>query len=86
MFAPGVGMNDTKNLRLQIAEVGEAILGENLLGLQVGNEPDLYGWYILTATWLFPWLIQHALLSGTGWVDARLRTALLTILASLVQS
>jgi hypothetical protein len=49
MFDPGVGMNDTKNLRLQIAEVGEAILGENLLGLQVGNEPDLYGRYILPA-------------------------------------
>lgn len=36
-------MNDTKNLRLQIAEVGSAVLGDNLLGLQVGNEPDLYG-------------------------------------------
>ena len=35
-------MNDTQNLRLQIAEVGEQILGENLLGMQVGNEPDLY--------------------------------------------
>ncbi|KZP33173.1 glycoside hydrolase family 79 protein [Athelia psychrophila] len=39
----GVPMNDTKNLRLQIAEVGETILGDNLMGLQVGNEPDLYG-------------------------------------------
>ncbi|KAF7967416.1 hypothetical protein HWV62_34391 [Athelia sp. TMB] len=39
----GVPMNDTSHLRLQIAEVGEAILGDNLLGLQVGNEPDLYG-------------------------------------------
>lgn len=35
-------MNDTSNLRLQIAEVGEAILGDNLLGFQLGNEPDLY--------------------------------------------
>jgi hypothetical protein len=67
MFDPGVGMNDTKNLRLQIAEVGEAILGENLLGLQVGNEPDLYGRYILPAAWLFPWvnstcnIIRHGL-------------------------
>jgi hypothetical protein len=38
----GVPFNDTANLRLQIAEVGEAVLGDNLLGLQVGNEPDLY--------------------------------------------
>ena len=35
-------MNDTTNLHLQIAEVSEAVLGRNLLGLQVGNEPDLY--------------------------------------------
>ena len=35
-------MNDTSNLRLQIAEVAEAVLGQNLLGLQLGNEPDLY--------------------------------------------
>ncbi|KAF7967357.1 hypothetical protein HWV62_34635 [Athelia sp. TMB] len=39
----GVPMNDTSHLRLQIAEYGEAILGDNLLGFQVGNEPDLYG-------------------------------------------
>ncbi|KAF7972459.1 hypothetical protein HWV62_17946 [Athelia sp. TMB] len=39
----GVPMNDTSNPRLQIAEDGERILGSNLLGLQVGNEPDLYG-------------------------------------------
>ena len=35
-------MNDTNNPRLRIAEVGEAYLGEHLLGFQVGNEPDLY--------------------------------------------
>ncbi len=35
-------MNDTSNLRLQIAEVSESILGDNLIGLQLGNEPDLY--------------------------------------------
>ena len=35
-------MNDTSNLRLQIAELGEAILGSNLIGFQLGNEPDLY--------------------------------------------
>ncbi|KAK7033434.1 Glyco-hydro-79C domain-containing protein [Favolaschia claudopus] len=38
----GVPMNDTSNLRLGIAEVGEAILGDRLLGFQIGNEPDQY--------------------------------------------
>ncbi|EIN05136.1 hypothetical protein PUNSTDRAFT_107422 [Punctularia strigosozonata HHB-11173 SS5] len=38
----GVPFNDTTNLRLSIVQVGEAVLGDNLLGLQVGNEPDLY--------------------------------------------
>ncbi|KAI6155825.1 glycoside hydrolase family 79 protein [Pisolithus tinctorius] len=40
----GIPFNDTTNLRLQIAEVGEAVLdsGGYLLGFQVGNEPDLY--------------------------------------------
>lgn len=45
----GIPMNDTTNLRLQIAEVGETILGENLIGFQVGNEPDLY------ARCVYPW-------------------------------
>ncbi|KZP33152.1 glycoside hydrolase family 79 protein [Athelia psychrophila] len=38
----GVPFNDTSNLRLGIAEAGQAILGDNLIGLQCGNEPDLY--------------------------------------------
>ncbi|KAF7986462.1 hypothetical protein HWV62_31241 [Athelia sp. TMB] len=38
----GIPLNDTANLRLAIAEVGEAVLGDKLIGLQVGNEPDLY--------------------------------------------
>ncbi|KAL0954378.1 hypothetical protein HGRIS_003363 [Hohenbuehelia grisea] len=38
----GIPLNETANLRLQIAEVGEPILGDNLLGWQIGNEPDLY--------------------------------------------
>ena len=38
----GVPLNDTSILRLQIAELGESILGNNLIGLQIGNEPDLY--------------------------------------------
>ncbi|KAJ6507835.1 hypothetical protein C8R47DRAFT_1208860 [Mycena vitilis] len=39
----GIPLNDTQNLRLKIAEVAETVLGTNLLGLQVGNEPDQYG-------------------------------------------
>ncbi|OBZ74672.1 Beta-glucuronidase [Grifola frondosa] len=38
----GIPFNDTTNLRLEIAEYGESILGSNVLGFQVGNEPDLY--------------------------------------------
>ncbi|KIM56993.1 glycoside hydrolase family 79 protein [Scleroderma citrinum Foug A] len=38
----GIPFNDTQNFRLDIAEVGEAVLGDYLLGLQAGNEPDLY--------------------------------------------
>ncbi|KAJ7471486.1 glycoside hydrolase family 79 protein [Mycena galericulata] len=38
----GIPLNDTSNLRLGIAEAGEAILGNRLLGFQVGNEPDQY--------------------------------------------
>ncbi|KAI6017864.1 glycoside hydrolase family 79 protein [Pisolithus marmoratus] len=38
----GIPFYDTQNFQLQIAEVGEAILGDYLIGLQGGNEPDLY--------------------------------------------
>ncbi|KAJ7927457.1 glycoside hydrolase family 79 protein [Mycena leptocephala] len=38
----GVPFNDTSAFRFQIVEYSEAILGDNLLGVQVGNEPDLY--------------------------------------------
>jgi hypothetical protein len=37
----GIPFNDT-NWRLQIAEYGQAVLGDYLVGLQAGNEPDLY--------------------------------------------
>ncbi|KAF9449694.1 glycoside hydrolase family 79 protein [Macrolepiota fuliginosa MF-IS2] len=37
----GIPFNDT-NWRLAIAEYGEAILGDKLIGMQAGNEPDLY--------------------------------------------
>ncbi|KAF8970658.1 glycoside hydrolase family 79 protein [Flammula alnicola] len=38
----GVPFNDTANFRLAIVEQGEQILGDYLIGLQAGNEPDLY--------------------------------------------
>lgn len=38
---PGVPFNDTTNWRLAVVQHGEAILGDNLLGFQAGNEPDL---------------------------------------------
>lgn len=38
----GVPFNDTSNFRLGIVEQGQAILGDYLIGLQIGNEPDLY--------------------------------------------
>ena len=39
----GIPFNDTSNFRLGIAEQGQTILGDYLIGLQAGNEPDLYG-------------------------------------------
>lgn len=42
----GIPMNDTNNPRLEIAEVAEAILGDHLVGFQLGNEPDLYAQYV----------------------------------------
>ena len=39
-------MNDTANPRLQMAELGEDILGDHLLGFQLGNEPDLYASWV----------------------------------------
>ncbi|KAF9529145.1 hypothetical protein CPB83DRAFT_853311 [Crepidotus variabilis] len=38
----GIPFNDSSNWRLEIAEQGQAILGDYLIGLQGGNEPDLY--------------------------------------------
>lgn len=39
----GVPFNDTAHWRFQIVEQGQAILGDYLIGVQAGNEPDLYG-------------------------------------------
>ena len=38
----GVPFNDTENPRTLLAEIAQKTLGDNLLGLQLGNEPDLY--------------------------------------------
>ncbi|KAF8636118.1 hypothetical protein AX17_003821 [Amanita inopinata Kibby_2008] len=38
----GIPFNDTQNWRLSIASEGQRILGDYLIGLQAGNEPDLY--------------------------------------------
>ncbi|KAJ3506310.1 hypothetical protein NLJ89_g6943 [Agrocybe chaxingu] len=38
----GIPFNDSVNWRLTIAEEAQNILGDNLLALQAGNEPDFY--------------------------------------------
>ncbi|KAH8118971.1 hypothetical protein DFH11DRAFT_1562225 [Phellopilus nigrolimitatus] len=38
----GAPFNDTTNPRMQMAELGQQVLGSKLIGLQLGNEPDLY--------------------------------------------
>ncbi|KAF5334998.1 hypothetical protein D9611_009925 [Ephemerocybe angulata] len=38
----GLPFNDTSTFHLDMAEYGQTILGDNLLALQAGNEPDLY--------------------------------------------
>ena len=40
----GAPFNDTQNPRMDIAELAQAVLGDRLVGLQLGNEPDLYGY------------------------------------------
>ena len=42
IYPSGIPFNDT-NFRFQIAELAEEKLEGHLLGLQAGNEPDLYG-------------------------------------------
>lgn len=42
----GIPFDDPVNWRLQIAESAQEILGDNLLGLQAGNEPDFYQLYV----------------------------------------
>jgi hypothetical protein len=49
-LSQGIPFNDTDNWRLAIAEQGQAILGDHLLGLQAGNEPIL-STSLLRSTW-----------------------------------
>jgi hypothetical protein len=42
----GIPFNDSVNWRLTIAEKSQHILGDNLLGLQAGNEPDFYAMFV----------------------------------------
>ena len=42
----GIPFNDSVNWRLTIAEKSQQILGDNLLGLQAGNEPDFYAMFV----------------------------------------
>ena len=42
----GIPFNDSVDWRLTIAEKGQQILGDNLLGLQAGNEPDFYQTFV----------------------------------------
>ncbi|KZT38546.1 hypothetical protein SISSUDRAFT_1046831 [Sistotremastrum suecicum HHB10207 ss-3] len=38
----GLPFNDTSNPRTTLAEIAQSVLGKNLIGMQLGNEPDLY--------------------------------------------
>ncbi|PAV18473.1 glycoside hydrolase family 79 [Pyrrhoderma noxium] len=46
----GVPFNDTQNPRTEIAELAQQMLGDKLVGLQLGNEPDLYHQNLLRDT------------------------------------
>lgn len=76
----GIPFYDVTNLQLAIAEVAESILGDRLLGLQGGNEPDLYAAYALRPQ---SYMLRQTslILLGTGIV--MLRTRLLTTRAKL---
>ncbi|TFK33314.1 glycoside hydrolase family 79 protein [Crucibulum laeve] len=51
----GIPFNDSVSWRLQIAEHGQTILGDNLLGLQAGNEPDFYSGNGVRESTYSPW-------------------------------
>ena len=39
-------MNGTSDIQLEITQYGQQILCDNLIELQVDNEPDLYVWCV----------------------------------------
>lgn len=41
-----IPFNDSANWRLEIVEHAQAIISDNLLGMQAGNEPDYYARYV----------------------------------------
>lgn len=41
-YSQGVPFDDATNWHLDIVQRGQQILGNRVLGFQVGNEPDLY--------------------------------------------
>ena len=63
-------MNDTTNLRLGIAQVAEAVLGDNLLGLQLGNEPDLYAGYVSSVPPIRPTVPNRFTVMNQTWSSA----------------
>jgi hypothetical protein len=56
----GIPFNDTNNLRLEIAEWSEPILGDKLIAFQAGNEPDLYAAFVQARLLLRPSLTSFA--------------------------
>lgn len=78
----GMPFNDTSNLRLGIVESGEQILGQSLIGVQGGNEPDLYGAVSGILRWLAATL-SHMLCFST--VHARVPMHRQILSESLVQ-
>ena len=54
----GIPFNDSVDWRLTIAEKGQQILGDNLLGLQAGNEPDFYAAFVRFSLFLIIILSQ----------------------------
>ena len=62
----GIPFNDSVNWRLTIAEKSQQILGDNLLGLQAGNEPDFYAMFV-PLFFLYPsFLINFESVSRNG--------------------
>ena len=59
----GIPFNDT-NWRFQTSEFGQEILGDYLLGLQAGNEPDYYASYVILVLSHCPLILYGAYSHG----------------------